>query len=74
MFNIPYMIRIKIAELVKEKWISLYRFANDCGITYNQLYSIAKWKTKRVEFKTIEIFCEHLNCEPWDLFEYTKEK
>ncbi len=54
------MIRVKIAELVKERGMSLYRFANECGITYNQLYSIAKGKTKRIDFKTIEAFCDHL--------------
>lgn len=64
------MIRVKIAELVKARWISLYRFANECWITYNQLYAIAKGKTKRIDFKTIEMFCEYLNCEPGDLFEY----
>lgn len=67
------MIRVKIGELVKERDMSLYRFANECGITYNQLYSIAKGKTKRIDFKTIEIFCDHLGCLPGDLFEYSKE-
>lgn len=68
------MLRVRIAELVKEKKISLYRFANESGITYNQLYTIAKGKTKRIDFKTIELFCKHLNCKPGDLFEYEEEE
>ena len=61
-------LQTNFGELLKEKDISLYRFSKDTGLSFQQVSAIAKGKTWRIDFKTVELICEKLNCDVPDLF------
>lgn len=66
------MLRVRIAELVKEKSLSIVSQTKAESLITSYIL-LPKVKQKRIDFKTIELFCKHLNCKPGDLFEYEED-
>lgn len=59
-------------ETIKRKGISQYCLENEYNISKGTLDSLRQ--NKNITLYTVEILCDKLNCEPWDIFEIIKEK
>lgn len=67
------MIKVKLAEFVEIRGITLYQLIKDTGLTAATIYGLANKKKKGIDFKTLDLLCEKLNCQPNDLMIYEKK-
>lgn len=58
-------------DTLKTKDISIYKLINDYGISRGTLDNIRH--NRNVTLRTVELFCEILNCEIQDVVKYQKE-
>lgn len=65
------MVKINIAELLKENKRSKYWLCQKMNITLRNLNRIIYGETKSISFRYIEELCTLLNCEPNDLITIT---
>lgn len=64
----PIIINLDVM-LAKRKMKS-NELAKLIGITEQNLSILKTGKAKAVRFSTLEAICEHLQCQPGDIFEY----
>ena len=67
-------IKIRLAEVMIEKQVSLTELANRTGVTMSNLSNIKRGKIRLVRFSTLEAICKSLDCQPGNLFEHTNEE
>jgi len=68
------MIEFRLKELLKERNITRYRLKKDTGLADSTVNGMYKNTSKRIELKILDQLCEVINCEPSDLFKYTKNE
>lgn len=66
-------IKINLAEVMKEKEISLTELADEVGITLANLSILKTGKAKAVRFSTLDALCRILECQPGDIIVFEEE-
>jgi putative transcriptional regulator len=64
----PIIINLDVV-LAKRKMKSI-ELAKAIGITEQNLSILKTGKAKAVRISTLDAICEHLQCQPGDIFEY----
>ena len=67
-------IKLKLAERMAERGISLTELAVRVGITMANLSILKTNKGRAVRFSTLEALCRELQCQPGDLLIYDDGK
>ncbi len=64
------MLRLRVAELLKQRGWTRYRLAKEAGLTLNQAYRVARpdGRFTRLERETLEKVCRALGVEPGEIF------
>jgi putative transcriptional regulator len=68
------VIKRLLDEALAAKGKTRYWLARRTGISEQNLGKIARGETTSVEFDTLGIICEKLECQPGDLLRYVREK
>ena len=63
-------VKLRLAELLKEKGRSAYWLAKKTGMAQPVVWKLTNHKTAGIQFDTIARICDALECEPGDLFDY----
>ncbi len=58
--------------LAKRK-MSLTELSERVGITIANLSILKSGKARAIRFSTLELICDELDCQPADLFEFTRK-
>jgi putative transcriptional regulator len=66
---ISSVVNVKLKELLDKREMTIYKLAQETGISYNNLHRIATKKAKVMSFDVLEKICIALDCKPNDLFE-----
>jgi putative transcriptional regulator len=66
---ISTVIKINLAEQLKEKNKSIYRLQQETGITYPTLLRISKGNVQSISLDVLEKICVNLECSPSDLLQ-----
>lgn len=56
-------------KTLKEKGITQYKLINDCHFSNGTLDSLRK--NKSITLNTLQDICKMLNCDIWDIVEFT---
>ncbi len=64
------MIKIRLREIMWDKFITAKRLSKDTGISTSTISEIIHGKRKNIELDTINTLCNYLNCMPCDLLQY----
>ena len=67
------MIRINLDVMLARRKLSLTELSERVGITLANLSVLKTGKAKAVRFSTLDALCRALDCQPWDILEYTEE-
>jgi putative transcriptional regulator len=69
------MIRLRLAELLKQRNWTSYRLAQETGLTVPTAYRLAdpKGQFGRINFDTLDRLCAALNVQPGDLLEWVPD-
>ncbi len=59
--------------LAKRK-MSLTELSERVGITIANLSILKSGKARAIRFSTLELICDELDCQPADLFEFTRKE
>ncbi len=59
--------------LAKRK-MSLTELSERVGITIANLSILKSGKARAIRFSTLELICNELDCQPADLFEFTRKE
>ena len=68
------MIEIQIDPLLKTYGRTFYWLAKETGISHTTLWRLKKDKSLGINFITLEKLCETLECQPGDMFTFSKPK
>lgn len=66
-------IIVRLDRVMADRKVSLTDLAERVGITMANLSLLKNGKVRAVRFSTLEALCRELECQPGDLFEYTRE-
>jgi len=66
-------IIIRLDKMMADRKISLNELAERVGMSNVNLSNLKTGKMKGIRFETMNAICEALECQPGDLFEYTRE-
>ena len=64
------MIRLRVRQLMEERWWSVVDLAQAAGISYGTAFYLYRGKMKRIDLGTLDRLCAHFGVEPGDLLEY----
>lgn len=68
------MIRIRLAEVLARKRLSIVELSDRTGISVRDLEVLRDQAAMAVRLKTLDVLCRALNCAPGDLLEYGEEE
>lgn len=68
------VVKVRIAELLEKRGKSQYWLAKETGLTPLTISKLVKGKTSGIEFATLEMICQALNCQPNDILQVETEK
>ena len=63
-------MRIDITKQKDAKGISLYKLAQNVGVTYPTILKIYRGETESVKFDILESICLELDCTPNDIVRF----
>lgn len=66
------MVNLNVIELLKKQGKSKYWLYNQLDMSYTNFNNIVENKTKSIKYDNIEKLCAILQCEPNDLFKFSK--
>lgn len=66
------MVKLNVIELLKKQGKSKYWLYNQLDMSYTNFNNIVENKTKSIKYDNIEKLCAILQCEPNDLFKFSK--
>lgn len=69
---ISSVVKIKLAELLKEKDMSLYKLQQETGLSYTTLWKMSQNKVQGITFDVLEKVCKSLECSPSELLAIEK--
>jgi putative transcriptional regulator len=64
------MIVNHLAQLLDERDMTLADLQRETGLTYANLHKLAKGKTKRTDFETLDVICAALGVGVGELLEH----
>ncbi|ESQ85688.1 hypothetical protein AEAC466_00520 [Asticcacaulis sp. AC466] len=67
------MIKLKLAELLARRRLSIVELSDRTGISVRDLEVLRDQKALALRLKTIDCLCRCLNCQPSDLIEYVED-
>lgn len=69
------MIRLRLADLLKQRNWTPYRLAQETGLTVPTAYRLAdpKGQFGRINFDTLDRLCAALNVQPGELLEWVPD-
>ena len=68
------MIEVRIDQLLKTRGRTFYWLAKETGISHTTLWRLKKGKALGINFITLEKLSEALDCQPGDMFLFSKQK
>lgn len=68
------MLRLRAAELLKERGLSKYSLYKQLGMSYQNFSNMINNKTASIRYENIEAMCIFFDVTPNELFEYDFEK
>jgi len=66
-------IIVNLDVMLAKRKMSMNELSERVGITLANLSILKNNKGKAIRFSTLDVICEVLECQPGDLFEYSKE-
>ena len=66
-------IIVRLDRMMADRKMSLNELADKVGLTNVNMSNLKTGKMKGIRFETMNAICEALECQPGDLFEYTRE-
>ncbi|MBF4693583.1 helix-turn-helix domain-containing protein [Fusibacter ferrireducens] len=66
-------IIMRLDKVLAENKMKLNELADLIGISPVNLSNIKTGKIKAIRFTTLDAICKHLNCQPGDIIEYTRD-
>ena len=67
-------IIVRLDRVMADRKMSLNELAQKVGMSNVNLSNLKTGKMKGIRFETMNAICEVLDCQPGDLFEFTKEE
>lgn len=67
-------IIVNVDVMLAKRKMSSAALAEKVGITPANLSILKTGKAKAVRFSTLEAICRALDCQPWDVLEYSEEQ
>ena len=67
------MIRIRLAEALAKKRLSIVELSDRTGISVRDLEVLRDQSAMALRLKTLDSLCKALGCSPGDLLEYGSE-
>jgi DNA-binding Xre family transcriptional regulator len=70
------MVRLKLAQLMKDRDVNGYRLAKATGLTEPRVYRLAAedGTFERLEADALNALCEYFRVQPGDLIEWVPDK
>ena len=65
------MIRLKLAEVLARRRLSIVELSDRTGISVRDLEILRDQKAMALRLKTLEALCRALTCTPGDLIDYS---
>ena len=65
-------IIVRLDRVMADRKMSLNELAQKVGMSNVNLSNLKTGKMKGIRFETMNAICEALDCQPGDLFEFTK--
>ena len=62
-------IRVRLRELLEQRGMAQTELQAKTGLGYSTINALYHGKTERVEFATLDVLCDVLDCEIGDLLE-----
>ena len=62
-------IRVRLRELLEQRGMAQTELQAKTGLGYSTINALYHGKTDRVEFATLDVLCDVLDCEIGDLLE-----
>ena len=66
-------IVVNLDVMLAKRKMKLQDLADSVGITVQNLSILKTGKGKAIRFSTLKALCDHLECQPGDLLEFSKE-
>lgn len=66
-------IRIRLAEILLERRLSLTDLSDSIGVTLSNLSNLKRGSVKAIRFSTLDAICHRLECQPGEILEYQHE-
>ncbi|MBR1422082.1 MAG: helix-turn-helix transcriptional regulator [Ruminococcus sp.] len=66
-------IIVRLDKMMADRKMSLNELAERVGMSNVNLSNLKTGKMKGIRFETMNAICKVLECQPGDLFEYTKD-
>lgn len=67
-------IIVNVDVMLAKRKMSSAALAEKVGITPANLSILKTGKAKAVRFSTLEAICKALDCQPWDVLEYSEKQ
>ena len=67
------MIKLKLAEVLARKRLSIVELSDRTGITVRDLEVLRDQKAQALRLKTLDCLCRSLGCQPGELIEYVMD-
>ncbi|ESQ90292.1 helix-turn-helix domain-containing protein [Asticcacaulis benevestitus] len=68
------MIKLKLAEVLARKRLSIVELSDRTGITVRDLEVLRDQKALALRLKTLDCLCRSLGCQPGELIEYVMDE
>ena len=68
------MIKLKLAEVLARKRLSIVELSDRTGITVRDLEVLRDQKAQALRLKTLDCLCRSLGCQPGELIEYVMDE
>lgn len=67
------MLKLRIAQLLKDRNLTTQAFAAEAGLSYNTALSLKREGTNRIDLLTLEKVCKALGIAPGEAFDFRPE-
>ena len=67
-------IIVRLDRVMADRKMSLNELADRVGMSNVNLSNLKTGKMKGIRFETMKAICEALDCQPGDLFEFTRDE
>jgi putative transcriptional regulator len=67
------MIKIRIAEMLAKKRLSIVELSDRTGISVRDLEVLRDQRAMALRLRTLDCLCRALNCKPGELLDYEQD-